>query len=130
MNNLIHKYVEVWNTQQVERLSNIFSQIATYKDFLQEGNAINVLSTSIKETAQAFPDVSFEILTLIKGSTDNLLVLEWLMGGTNKGPFFGTEPTHKKVQIFGVDIIQVKDERISAIRSFYDSNQFTTQLGM
>lgn len=128
MTKLIQQYVQVWNTKETEKLSTIFSKPALYKDALQEGNAIEVLSASIVETASAFPDVSFEVITLVKESTGGLLAFEWSMKGTNTGSFFGAEPTNKKIEILGADVIQIKDEKIISIRSYYDSSQFSTQL--
>ncbi|MDN5215227.1 ester cyclase [Fulvivirgaceae bacterium BMA12] len=130
MISLIHQYVKTWNTQQVESLPDLFLTSATYKDPLQEGNAVALLSNSIPQTAVAFPDVEFGILTIIENSSVDSLVLEWSMKGTNQGPFFEAPATGKRIEIFGVDIFEIKDNRISALRSFYDSNQFKTQLGL
>ena len=99
-------------------MPTIFSKAATYKDALQGGNAIEVLSASIEETAKAFPNISFEILTIVEGSAEKNFALEWSMKGTNTGSFFGA------------DIIKIKDEKIISIKSYYDSSQFSTQLGI
>ncbi|MBL1278430.1 MAG: ester cyclase [Ectothiorhodospiraceae bacterium] len=130
MTKLIQQYVQIWNTKNTENLPIIFSKSALYKDALQDGNAIGVLSASIKETARAFPNVSFEIITLVKDSTDSFIAFEWSMKGTNTGSFFGAEPTNKQIEILGADIIQIKDEKIISIRSYYDSGQFAAQLGI
>ncbi len=130
MSSLIHQYVKTWNTQQVENLPGLFLTSATYRDPLQEGNAIALLSNSIAETAVAFPDVEFGTLTIIENSSGDLLVLEWSMTGTNQGSFFEAPATGKKIEIFGVDIFEIRDDKISALRSFYDSNQFKIQLGL
>ena len=129
MKNLPEQYVEIWNTQHLERLSTILSESAHYKDALQKGNAREVLAQSISQTATAFPDVSFQILSLMKSaSNESLFILEWLMQGTNRGSFFGAEPTNKEVAISGVDLIKVDEEAIVEIKSFYDSSQFAAQL--
>jgi len=130
MVNLVQQYVQIWNSQEIEKLPTIFSKTATYEDALQGGNAIEVLSVSLKETASAFPNISFETLTVIEGSTNNTFVLEWSMKGTNTGAFFGAEPTNKEIEISGADIIKVNDEKIISIKSYYDSSQFSTQLGV
>jgi len=132
MTKLVQQYVQIWNTQKTENLLTIFSKSALYKDGLQDGNAIEVLSDSIKETARAFPNISFEILTLIQNPGDNLIAFEWSMKGTNTGSFFGVEPTNKQIEILGTDIIQIKDKKITSIRSYYVPipNQFSTQLGI
>ncbi|GAA3590209.1 hypothetical protein Q4Q39_15155 [Flavivirga amylovorans] len=39
----INKYIEVWNTQTTEKLQDIFTKTAFYKDALQNGNAIDIM---------------------------------------------------------------------------------------
>jgi len=130
MIDIINEYVDIWNTRQTEKLQAVFSKSASYIDALQEGNAITVLSTSIEETAKAFPNVTFETRSIIQDLKDDVFVLEWLMKGTNKGSFFGAEPTNKEIKILGADIIYIKNEKIASIKSFYDSSLFATQLGL
>lgn len=111
MINLIQQYVQIWNTQETEKMPTIFSKAATYKDALQGGNAIGVLSASIEETAKAFPNISFEILTIVEGSAEKNFALEWSMKGTNTGSFFGAEPTNKEIEISGADIISLMTKK-------------------
>ena len=127
---LIQEYVRIWNSREIHKLTSIFSNTATYRDALQTGSAIEVLSTSINETAIAFPNMSFEILSILEAPTGNIFVLEWIMKGTNTGCFFGEPPTNKDIEIPGVDMIKCSDTRIESIKSYFDSSQFSTQLGM
>lgn len=124
---IIKKYVEIWNTQQTEKLSTIFSSSSLYKDAMQSGNAISILENSIKETVKAFPNISFEMCSIINDDKNNY-VLEWLMKGTNTGSFFNATPTNKTIEISGADIIHFIDHRIVSIKSFYDSSLFAIQL--
>ena len=129
MKNLPEQYVEIWNTQNIQALPTILSESAYYQDASQEGNAREILGQSIVQTAKAFPDVSFRILSLMQSAADEgLFILEWLMRGTNKGPFLGAEPTNKELTISGVDLIKVDKEAIIEIKSYFDSSQFATQL--
>jgi len=124
----IKKYVEIWNTQQTKKLQTVFSQRALYKDALQGGNAIAVLENSIKEIAIAFPDILFEICSIIINDDKNCYVLEWVMKGTNTGSFFGAKPTNKVIEILGADIIHFEIDKVVSIKSFYDSSLFAKQL--
>jgi len=130
MINLIHQYVQIWNSKEIDKLATIFSKAAIYKDILQNGNSIEILSASINETHKAFPNISFEIISIIEDKEGEDLLLEWSMKGTNTGSFFGAEPTSKDIEIFGADVIKIKDKKIISIKSYYDSSQFTTQLGV
>ncbi|TRX62734.1 ester cyclase [Fulvivirga sp. M361] len=126
---LIEKYVEAWDTHDPKKLADLLASTSSYEDATQKGNALEIISSSIETTVKAFPDVSFEVISLIESSSDKeLFVLEWLMQGTNRGTFYGAEPTNKTVSITGLDLIRTKDERITKIKSFYDSNQFMTQM--
>lgn len=127
---LIQEYIDIWNSREIDKLASVFSKTATYRDALQTGLAIEVLSASINEMAIAFPNMSFETLSTVEAPTGNIFVLEWIMKGTNTGCFFGEPPTNKDIEIPGVDIIESSDTRIESIKSYYDSSQFSTQLGM
>lgn len=129
MENVIKEYVSIWNNQGIVNLPKVFSDTATYWDATQQGNAIEILTNSVKATHDAFPDISFEILLLSKGDK-NQIFLEWLMKGTNSGSFFGSNPTHKKIRITGLDSVKFKAEKVVEIKSFYDSGLFTSQLGV
>ncbi len=124
MKSIPEQYVELWNTRNIKGLPSLFSESAFYRDALQEGNAREVLAHSIRQTAEAFPDVSFEIVSLTEGTTDNqLFILEWLMQGTPADASIGAEQVNKAVAINGVDLIRVEDKKIVGIKSFYDSTQ-------
>lgn len=129
MKDLVKRYVEIWNSQEVKRLSDVFSETAGYRDGMQSGNAIDVLTNSMKSTFEAFPDVSFQVIFYLEDKQlDNHCVVEWMMKGTNTGFFFGTAPTNKKIEIGGMDLIEIKGEKITSIKSFYDSSLFSSQL--
>jgi len=129
MKEQVQKYVSIWNNEGIADLKQVFKNESKYWDAMQEGNAIDVLTESIKSTHQAFSNISFEVLTL-SGAGDNQMVLEWQMTGTNTGSFFGADPTGKSIAIKGLDLITLEADRISDIRSYYDSGLFAQQLGL
>lgn len=131
MKNLVNQYVEIWNTKNVKKLPDVFSETAAYIDATQNGNAIEVLTNSIRSTFEAFPDVSFKTISfLADSSSDKCCVLEWMMTGTNTGSFSGATSTNRKIEISGVDLIKIEEGKIVNIKSFYDSSLFANQLGL
>ncbi|MDN5204531.1 ester cyclase [Fulvivirgaceae bacterium BMA10] len=124
---VIKQYVLIWNEKSISDLKNVFQANARYWDALQEGNAIELLENSISTTHIAFPDVSFEIISLNYAS-ENKIFMEWLMMGTNNGTFFGAAPTGKRIEIKGLDYFVCENGKISEIKSFYDSSLFHHQL--
>lgn len=74
--------------------------------------------------------MSFEISSRVQGKYESTVVTEWLMKGTHEGSFFGAEPTNREVEISGVDIILIRNEKITSIKSYYDTDQFNKQLGL
>lgn len=123
METTVRKYVSIWNENSISDLKNVLMPHSNYWDAIQEGNAIETLSESIAMMHNAFPDITFEVcdITIV---SDNKIFLEWKMIGTNKGSFFGAEPTGKIIEINGLDNFQFENGKITDIKSFYDSTLF------
>lgn len=127
MKETIEKYVSIWNSKGISSLEDIFSKNSNYWDSTQEGNAIDLLTGSITATHEAFPDILFQIISL-SATNENHFFLEWQMTGINTGEFFGYPPTGKRIKIHGLDSIKIDSNKISEIKSFYDSSLFSQQL--
>jgi hydroxyacylglutathione hydrolase len=77
----------------------------------------------------AFPDWRFEILeTVAEGDG---VAVRWRARGTFAGPgsFMGFEPNGARVDIEGVDLVRVRDGRISAIEAYMNGAELARQLG-
>jgi steroid delta-isomerase-like uncharacterized protein len=61
---------------------------------------------------------------------DTRAVVEWRFRGTFDGPFQGLEPTGKKIDLRGTDIIEIEDNEIKRLTAYYDSTAFARQIGM
>ncbi|MEQ8473559.1 MAG: ester cyclase [Marinoscillum sp.] len=129
MKEIIEKYVSIWNSNGISDLEQVFSEKSTFWDATQVGSAIDVLTGSIAATYEAFSNVSFQIISLATTS-ENQFFLEWQMTGTNTGVFFGSPPTGKGIEIHGLDSIKFETNKITEIKSFYDSSLFGQQLGL
>jgi steroid delta-isomerase-like uncharacterized protein len=61
---------------------------------------------------------------------DSRAVVEWRFRGTFDGPFQGIEPTGKKIDLRGMDILEIENDKIKRLTAYYDSTAFARQIGM
>ena len=77
----------------------------------------------------AIPDL--ETTYEVSSASDGTAVVEWRMRGTFTGaPFQDVEPTGKRIEIRGVDVMKIVDDRIVHNTAYYDGMDFARQLGM
>ena len=81
------------------------------------------------ELFDAFPDWRFEVLdTVAEGDG---VAVRWRARATFAGPgsFMGFEPNGARVDIEGVDLVRVRDGRISVIDAYMNGAELARQLG-
>jgi steroid delta-isomerase-like uncharacterized protein len=81
------------------------------------------------ELLAAFPD--FVIVADSIVGDDSVAVVQWHAVGTfSGGKFQGIEPTGKRVQIRGVDVMEFAEGRYVHNTIYYDGASFARQIGM
>jgi predicted ester cyclase len=71
----------------------------------------------------AFPDLAFERSEVI--GDGGRLVVEWTLRGHNRGPLrTGINATDKAMLLRGVDVFDVGDDGIRAVRGYFDQKAF------
>jgi steroid delta-isomerase-like uncharacterized protein len=77
----------------------------------------------------AMPDARTTITRLIAG--EQSCAVEWRLEATLEGaPFMGIEPTGKRVEIRGFDLIELEDGEIVSNTAYFDSMSVARQIGM
>jgi steroid delta-isomerase-like uncharacterized protein len=76
----------------------------------------------------AFPDV--KSTTTNAWGVGDVVIAEGTLTGTQKGAFFGIPATKKPINLHGVDIMQFKDGKIVAGRSYGNGAEMAMQLGL
>jgi steroid delta-isomerase-like uncharacterized protein len=61
---------------------------------------------------------------------DSRAVVEWRFRGTFDGSFQGLEPTGRKLDLRGVDILEIEDDKVRRLTAYYDASTFARQVGM
>jgi steroid delta-isomerase-like uncharacterized protein len=76
----------------------------------------------------AFPDIKYDV-TAQHDTGEGKIITEYTMTGTNKGPLPGMMPSSKSMKVDAVDIMEVEDGKIKALRGFFDRLAIAEQLG-
>jgi steroid delta-isomerase-like uncharacterized protein len=77
----------------------------------------------------AFPDFAMEVDRTV--GDDETAVVQWrASGGFTGAAFLGIEPTGKRVELRGVDVMQIASGRVIYDTIYYDGASFARQVGM
>lgn len=78
---------------------------------------------------KAVPDLETE--WSITTADDRVAVVQWTMRGTFTGePFMDVEATGKRIELRGIDVMQIADGKIQHNTAYYDGMEFARQIGM
>lgn len=82
-----------------------------------------------RELFEAVPDSEMTVTRVVAGETQ--AVVEWRMTGHfTGGPFQGFDPTGSRVDLRGLDLLEVEDDQIVGITAYYDGLTFARQIGL
>jgi steroid delta-isomerase-like uncharacterized protein len=82
-----------------------------------------------EEVFAALPDSEMTVTRLVAGETQ--AAVEWRMTGNfTGGPFQGIDPTGRRVDIRGLDLLEIEDGKIVSNTAYYDGMSFARQVGL
>lgn len=122
-------YFDAWNARDADGIVATFAEGGTYSDSGVQGLSGAAIADYARRLWDGFPDLSFDIVgeTLVG---DGLVAAQWLMKGTNTGPFQGLPPTGRSVALPGADFITVEGGAIRSVRGYFDGGEVPRQLGL
>jgi steroid delta-isomerase-like uncharacterized protein len=81
------------------------------------------------ELFAAVPDAETTVSRVVAGETQ--AAVEWRMTGHFTGaPFQGIDPTGRRVEIRGFDLLEIEDGQIVGNTAYYDGMSFARQVGL
>lgn len=123
---LVRLHYDNVSSGNIERDREIMSQDIVHVSAMGTAKGIEAFMEFVAGFRQAFPDMRFNIRTLVEGP--DTVVAEGMFIGTNTGPMMGPggamPATGKKVELAFYDIWKVKDRRIAENRIYYDQLSF------
>ena len=82
-----------------------------------------------RELFAAVPDLETVVERVV--ADERHATVEWRLTGTFEGaPFQGIEPTGRRVELRGVDLLEIEDGKIARNTAYYDGAEFARQVGM
>ena len=129
INPILDRYVEVWNTGNLEQLIAVTSpefELRMTPDFKPKIGS-EPLEEEIINMRKAFPDFNLDVTEkLFVG--DSAFVIKWTLTGTNTGKS-SMPPTGNKVNISGFSVIFFADSLITGEWIAFSDLMWVTQLG-
>lgn len=126
---IARRYLDAWNAHDAHAIVGSFADGGTYRDPTTGPIAGEDIGAYAGRLWSAFPDLSFEIVSLVEAGAGRV-VAEWIMKGTNTEVFQGLPPTGRGVRIPGVDVIEVGADGIRSVKGYFDSRAVPEQLGL
>jgi steroid delta-isomerase-like uncharacterized protein len=87
------------------------------------------IAAFFRELFAAVPDIETTVTRVVAGESQ--AAVEWRMTGHfTGGPFQGVDPTGRRVDIRGLDLLQIEDGEIVGNTAYYDGMTFARQIGL
>ena len=130
----IDRYNQAWNDHDVETIVSMHTEDSVFQNHTT--GDVNVgreqIAKAIRGIFTVFPDLAFEARR--QYIRENLVVQEWTARGTHLGQMtrsgIEVEPTRRKVEYEGMDVIPIRESLVARKDVYSDSITLLRQLGL
>jgi steroid delta-isomerase-like uncharacterized protein len=124
------RYFNAWNARDAAAILASLSADGTYADPLTAGPISgDAITRYVQGLWTAFPDLNFEIVSAAE-TGGGRVAAQWIMRGTNLGPFQGLPPTKKSVETPGADFLTTANGQVTSVVGYFDGASVPRQLGL
>ena len=130
---LLERYVERYNAGDLDTVMELYAEdaVQTMHDGTFAGRS--AIRERLARDLTACPDATYTVGSFVEQGDS--FADEWTFAGTHTGPFLlpdGTQipPTGKRVEIKGMELVQVRDGKIVIDNLYYDSMAILAQFGL
>ena len=127
---IVQQYIDAFNRHDLAAALALFGSTGSYTDPVA-GTRVRgaALAGYMRGLLAALPDLRFEVLR-IAGGEDGPVVMEWVLHGTNDGPWNGAPATGRRLALPGVDVVDVDGAGIRHLSAYFDRLLYAEQLGL
>ena len=128
--NLVDSVLELWNTGRAELAEQLYTETALRYDPNQPNPARGrqEITRYVSEVRAGFPDFKIDIREAI--AAEGHLVTHWTCTGTHRGEFKGIPATNKPIEIKGVALARIENNKVSEEHVYFDRLTMLEQLGV
>ena len=130
---LLERYVERYNAGDLDGVMDLYAEDAVQNmpDGTFEGR--NTIRERLAQELNGFTEVNHTVRSFIEEG--DAFADEWTFAGTHTRPFplpDGTDlpPTGKRVEVAGMEFVQVRDGKVVINTLYYDNLAVAVQLGV
>ena len=130
---LLERYVELYNVGDLDACMDLYADDAVQR--MHDGTFFgrSDIQARLARDLTAFPDARYTVDSFVEHGES--FADEWTFAGTNTGPFTlpdGTQvpATGKRVEVKGMELVEVRDGKIVVDNLYYDSIAGPIQLGL
>jgi steroid delta-isomerase-like uncharacterized protein len=130
---LLNRYVELYNAGELDACMDLYAEDAVQRMHDGTFEGLDAIRDRLARDLSAFADANYVVDSFV--DEDDKFADEWTFTGTNTGPFRlpdGTEvpATGKRVEIKGMELVEVRDGKIVLDNLYYDFMSALVQLDL
>lgn len=121
------RYLCAWRDKDASKLTAAFANRGVYIDTTLERELTGAaIKAHAEKLFHLYPDLSIE-LAAAPQEKDDLIILQWVLKGTNSGALQGQPATQSYLEISGTDYIRTVGNKIASVQVYFDQQQIPLQ---
>jgi steroid delta-isomerase-like uncharacterized protein len=123
---LVQREFAAWNAHDADKVASFYTDDVVYEDvaFGMKAHGHAEMHKLAADFFAAVPDLKLELVS--NASMGDRGSVEWVFGGTDVGLY----KTGKKFSVRGASVYELRGEKFSSNRDYYDSASIMRQVGI
>ncbi len=130
MRAIAHRWIEEgWQNGDVNVVDELHSPDFVDHDSAGRPSDNDGFKQGIIQLYQAFPDLKAQVQDLVVDTENGTVAVRWTAVGSHEGRYLFAEPSGQQITFKGIEIIRIKDNRITERWGEWDGIDLLVQLG-